>query len=136
MGCVGHRESPEHYDAPPAWRRASRPSIQFPSASWGWPHRSLWLTLTARQTLRCQTGACPSALLLLFSPGLAMLPQELRTLLLFPPAIRETWVRSLGWEDPLEKGKATHSSSLPWRIPWTEEPVRLQSIGSQRVRHN
>ena len=48
MGCVGHRESPEHYAAPPAWRRASRPPIQFASASWGWPQRSLWLTLTAR----------------------------------------------------------------------------------------
>ena len=39
-----------------------------------------------------------------------------------PPAMWETWVRSLGWEDPLEKGKATHSSILAWRIPWTEEP--------------
>ena len=39
-----------------------------------------------------------------------------------PPAMRETWVRPLGWEDPLEKGKATHSSLLAWRIPWTEEP--------------
>ena len=41
-----------------------------------------------------------------------------------------------GWEDPLEKGLATHSSSLAWRIPWTEEPGRLQSMGLQRVRHN
>ena len=48
-----------------------------------------------------------------------------------PPAMWETWVRSLGWEDPLEKGKATHSSILAWRIPWT-----VQSMGSQRVRHN
>ena len=47
------------------------------------------------------------------------------------PAMRETWVRSLGWEDPLEKGKATHSSILAWRIPWTEEPGGLQSMGSQ-----
>jgi len=53
-----------------------------------------------------------------------------------PPAVQETWVQSLGWEDPLEKGTATHSSILAWRIPWTEEPGRLQSIGSQRVRHN
>ena len=52
------------------------------------------------------------------------------------PAMRETWVRSLGWEDPLEKGTATHSSILAWRIPWTEEPRRLQSMGSQRVRHD
>ena len=53
-----------------------------------------------------------------------------------PPAMRETWVRSLGWEDPLEKGTATHSSILAWRIPWTEEPVRLQSIGSLSVGHD
>ena len=52
------------------------------------------------------------------------------------PAIQETWVPSLGWEDPLEKGMATHSSILAWRIPWTEEPGGLQSMGSQRVRHD
>ena len=48
-----------------------------------------------------------------------------------PPAMQETWVRSLGWEDPLEKGKATHSSVLAWRIPWT-----TQSMGLQRIRHD
>ena len=48
-----------------------------------------------------------------------------------PPAMRETWVRSLGWEDPLEKGKTTHSSILAWRMPWTEEPGGLQSMGLQ-----
>ena len=48
-----------------------------------------------------------------------------------PPAMWETWVRSLGWEDPLEEGMTIHSSILTWRIPWTEEPGRLQSIGSQ-----
>ena len=52
------------------------------------------------------------------------------------PAMRETWVRSLGQEDPLEEGMATHSSILAWRIPWTEDPGRLQSMGSQRVGHN
>ena len=52
------------------------------------------------------------------------------------PAMRETWVRSLGQEDPLEKEMATHSSILAWRIPWTEEPGRLQSMGCQRVRHD
>ena len=52
------------------------------------------------------------------------------------PAMQETWVRSLGWEDPLEKGMATHSSVLSWRISWTEEPGGLQSMESQRVRHN
>ena len=51
-----------------------------------------------------------------------------------PPAIQETQVPSLGWEDPLEKGMATHSSILAWRIPWTGEPVGLQSVGSRRVR--
>ena len=45
------------------------------------------------------------------------------------------WVRSLGWEDPLEAGIATHSSILAWKIPWTEEPGRLQSMESQRVEH-
>ena len=52
------------------------------------------------------------------------------------PAMQETWVRSLGWEDPLEKEMAIHSSILAWRIPWTEEPGRLQSMGSQRVGHD
>ena len=52
------------------------------------------------------------------------------------PAIGETWVRSLGQEDPLEKGMATHSSILAWRMPWTEEPGGLQSTGSQIVRHD
>ena len=51
-----------------------------------------------------------------------------------PPAVQEIWVRSLGWEDPLKEGTATHSNILAWRIPWTEEPGRLQSIGSQTVR--
>ena len=64
-------------------------------------------------------------------PGLwaSGVPQMVKNL----PAMWETWVRSLGQEDPLEKGMATHSSILAWRIPWTEE---LQSIGSQRVRHD
>ena len=50
-------------------------------------------------------------------------------------ARQETWVRSLGWEDPLEEGMATHSSILAWRIPWTEEPDGLQSMGLHRVGH-
>ena len=48
----------------------------------------------------------------------------------------ETWVRSLGWEDPLEKEMAIHSRTIAWKIPWTEEPGRLQSMGSQRVGYN
>ena len=52
------------------------------------------------------------------------------------PEMGETWVQSLGQEDSLEKGLATNSSILAWRIPWTEEPGGLQSIRSQRVRHD
>ena len=50
--------------------------------------------------------------------------------------MQETQVRALGWEDPLEKEMATHSSTLAWKIPWTEEPGRLQSMRSQRVGHD
>ena len=53
-----------------------------------------------------------------------------------PPATQETLVRFLGWKDPLEEGMETHSSVLAWRIPWTEEPGGLQSMGPQRVGHD
>ena len=53
-----------------------------------------------------------------------------------PPAMQETRVRSLGWENPLEKEMAIQSSTIAWKIPWTEEPGRLQSLGSQRVGHD
>ena len=62
----------------------------------------------------------------------SLVAQTVKTL----SAMRETWIRSLGWEDPLGKGKATHSSILAWRIPWTEEPGKLQSMEFQRVGHN
>ena len=62
----------------------------------------------------------------------SLVAQKLKRL----PAMRETWVRSLGQEDPLEKEMATHSSILAWRIPWTEEPGGLQSTGLQRVGHD
>jgi len=52
------------------------------------------------------------------------------------PAVQGIWVRSLGWDDPLKKEMSTHSSILAWRIPWTEESGRLQSMGLQRVRYN
>ena len=52
------------------------------------------------------------------------------------PTMRETWVRSLGQEDPLEKAMATHASTLAWRIPWTEDPGRLWSMGSHGVGHD
>ena len=61
-----------------------------------------------------------------------LVPQMVKLL----PAVRETWVRSLGQEDPLEKEKATHSSTLDWRIPWMEKPGRLHSMRLQRVRYN
>ena len=63
--------------------------------------------------------------------GASLVAQRLKRL----PAMWENWVQSLGWEDPLEKEMATHSSILAWRIPWTEEPGGLQSTGSQRVGH-
>ena len=53
-----------------------------------------------------------------------------------PPAMQETWVRSLGWEDPLEEEMATHYTILTWKVPWMEEPGRLQSMGLQRVGHD
>ena len=64
--------------------------------------------------------------------GVRVLAQRVKRL----PAKQETWVRSLGQEDPLEKEMATHSSILAWKIPWTEKPGRLQSVGSQRVRYD
>ena len=64
--------------------------------------------------------------------GLTLVAQMLKRL----PIMRDTWVRSLGQEDPLEKEMATHSSTLAWKIPWTEEPGRVQSMGSQRVGHD
>ena len=65
-------------------------------------------------------------------PGASLVAQSVKNL----PAVQETQVRSLGWEDPLEKEMATHSSILTWKISWTEEPGALQSMGSQKVRHD
>ena len=64
--------------------------------------------------------------------GASLVAQRIKCL----PAMQETWVRSLGWEDPLEKEMATHSSILAWRIPCTEEPGGLQSTELQRVGHD
>ena len=64
--------------------------------------------------------------------GASLVSQRVKYL----PAMWETQVQSLGGEDPLEKEMATHSSPLAWRIPWTEEPGRLQSTGSQRLEHD
>ena len=68
----------------------------------------------------------------IFYCGTSLMARTVRKL----PAMQETQVQSLVWEDPLEKCMATHSSILAWRIPWTEDPGGLQSMGSQRVRHN
>ena len=64
--------------------------------------------------------------------GASLVAQTVKNLL----AVWETWVQSLGQEDSLEKGMATHSSILAWRMPWTEEPGRLHSMGLQRIRHD
>ena len=66
------------------------------------------------------------------TPAQASLAQTVKNL----PAMWETWVQSLGWEDPLEQGMATLCSILAWRIPWTEEPDTVQSMGLQRVGHS
>ena len=68
----------------------------------------------------------------LSSPKASLVAQKLKSL----PPMRETRVRSVGWEDTLEKEMATYSSTLAWRIPWTEKPGRQQSIGSHRVGHD
>ena len=79
---------------------------------------------------------CPilSTQIALFYPlrGPSLVAQSVKDM----PVVQETRVRSLGWEDPLEKEMATHSRILAWTIPWTEEPGGLQSMGSQRVRHD
>ena len=64
--------------------------------------------------------------------GASLVAQMVKNLL----SLGETWVQSLGWEDPLEKGMVTHTSILAWRIPWTEEPGWPQAMGLQRVGHN
>ena len=64
--------------------------------------------------------------------GASLVAQRVKRL----PAMQETWVQSLGQEDPLEKEMATHSSTLAWKIPWTEKRGRQQSVGSQRVGHD
>ena len=64
--------------------------------------------------------------------GVSLVAQKVKRL----PAMWETWVRFLGQEDPLEKEMAIHSNTLAWKIPWVEEPDRLQSMGSQRVRRD
>ena len=68
----------------------------------------------------------------LFQRQASLVAQTVKNL----PTMQEIWVQSLGWEVPLEKGMVTHSSILAWKIPWIEEPGKLQSMGLQRVRHD
>ena len=68
----------------------------------------------------------------MFTSGISLVAHMVKNL----PAMQETQVRCLGWEDPLEKEMATYSSILAWRIPWTEEPGGLQFMGSQRVEYD
>ena len=86
--------------------------------------KSLWIMLIIPFSV--------SVLNLLFTCQASLVDQMAKNL----PAMQETWVRSLGLEDPLANGMATHSSVLAWRVPGTEEPGGLQSMGSHRVRHN
>ena len=78
-------------------------------------------------TLNCRINALQVYVGFCCMSGASLIAQLVNHL----PAIQETWVQFLGWEDPLEKEMATQSSILAWRIPWTEEPDRLQSMGSQ-----
>jgi len=89
---------------------------------------SNFMVLTSVCT-NCQTA---SDIVAFLDWGASLVAQTMKNL----PAMQETWVWSLGQKDPLEKGMAIHSSILAWRIPWTEEPGGLQSMGSQRVRHD
>ena len=87
-----------------------------------------WLQSTVHGVAKSQTGLSDFTL----NYGGLLVAQRVKHL----PAMQETWVQSLGQEDPLEKEMANHSSTLAWKIPWTEKPGRLQSMGSQRVGHD
>ena len=88
---------------------------------WDLPFLQAWLLVVENATWKLTHG--------LATPLPFLVAQMIKNL----PAVQETWVRSLGWKDPLEKGMSTHSSILAWEIAWAEEPVRLQSMESQRV---
>ena len=96
--------------------------------SGSWVGRPTFRFISSLGIVAAPASANPIFFRVLFTSYWASLVAQLVT---SPPAMREMYVRSLGWEDPLEKGKDTHSSILAWRIPWT-----IQSMGSQRVRHN
>ena len=84
------------------------------------------------QRMRCLDGITDSMDMYLSIFRTSLVAQMVKCL----STRRETWVRSLGWKDPLGKEMAIHSRTIAWKIPWTEEPGRLQSMGSQRVEHD
>ena len=103
------------------------PEISPPSEPW---------TFGADALQRGSNSGCFQCVVILQFLTIASLAACLLTSLVAPmvkclPAMQETWIQSLGWEDPLEKEMATHSSALAWKIPWPEESGRLQSMGSQ-----
>ena len=104
-----------------------------------WTQLSNWTELSFRCTEKSISYTYTNIhflkkiLLVIISEKVSLVVQMAKGL---PPATQETWVQSLGREDPLKKEMSTHSSILAWRIPWTEEPGRLQSMGSQGVGHN
>ena len=93
--------------------------------------KSVTLSIFTAGSTPCSHFICLSIYLSIHL-SISLVAQTVKNL----PAMWEIWVWSLGWEDPLEKGMATLSSILAWRIPWTEEPGELQSLGSQRVGHD
>ena len=98
------------------WRRTWKPSVWVCCGPWGRRVGHYWVA--ERQQKASQRAS--------------LVAQTVKNL----PTVQENWAQSLAGEDPLEKEMATHFCILAWRIPWTEEPVRLQSIGLQRVRYN
>ena len=108
--------------------RKLRENVKFPKNLSG---NSEWMMATWPKSLSYDSN--PGQLFILSIPEMASLVTEMVKNL---PAMQETWVQSLGQEVPLEKGMATHSSNLAWGMLWIEEPGGLQSMGSQKVRHN
>ena len=103
---------------------------------WGY-HVQIWGRLSRENSTlkKDKSGIRPSPLNLRCPPAIQR-PHLVAQMVKNLPAMQETQVQSLGWENPLEKGMAIHSSILAWRIPWTEESGRLESMGSQRVRQD
>ena len=95
-------------------------------------YKGLWKRSDARNNFSVSSQISLSHLMLVSFSWASLVAQTVKNL----PVTWKTWVWSLGWEDPLEKDMAPHSSTLAWRIPWMEEPGRLQSMRSRRVGHD